>query len=101
MGKSAQARRASHLSHPRPRDRGLTSPAELRANKIAKWVRDTVKLDPHVDPNHGWRHTWKTGALGADIEERLRDAVTGHRVASVGRKYEAPSLAMLARAMKR
>ena len=76
-----------------------TPPAEMRGQKVAKWVRAAVALDPDVDPNHGWRHTWKTRALGAGIEERLRDAVTGHKVASVGRKYEAPTLVMLAKAM--
>jgi integrase len=64
-------------------------------------MRKTVRLDPGVDPNHGWRHTWKTRALGAGIEERLRDAITGHRVASVGRRYETPTLMMLANAMDR
>ncbi|MGW9822190.1 integrase [Methylorubrum extorquens] len=78
-----------------------TSPAEQQAKAVAKWVRATVKLDPGVDPNHGWRHTFKTRALGAGIEERLRDAITGHRVASVGRRYETPSLSMLSRAIER
>jgi len=43
-----------------------------------------------VDPNHGWRHTWRTVALGAGIEERIRDAITGHSVTKVGRfpRYE-------------
>ncbi|MGU3408068.1 tyrosine-type recombinase/integrase [Methylobacterium brachiatum] len=82
-------------------ERSLTSPGELRGHKVGKWVRATVRLDPGVDPNHGWRHTWKTRALGAGIEERLRDAITGHRVASVGRRYETPTLAMLAGAMNR
>lgn len=77
-----------------------TPPAEMRGHKVAKWVRVEVNLDPAVDPNHGWRHTWKTRALGAGIEERLRDAITGHRVTSVGRKYEAPSLTMLAKAVE-
>lgn len=82
-------------------NRSSTSPAELQGHKVGKWVRETVKLDPGVDPNHGWRHTWKTRALGAGIEERLRDAITGHRVASVGRRYETPTLAMLTDAMSR
>ncbi|MGU3326927.1 DUF6538 domain-containing protein [Methylobacterium mesophilicum] len=77
------------------------TPAELRSRSVAEWVRETVKLDPGVDPNHGWRHTWKTRALGVGIEERLRDAITGHRVESVGRRYETPTLAMLADAMSR
>lgn len=85
----------------RHRKNAETSPAEQQTKALAKWVRETVQLDPRVDPNHGWRHTWKTRALGAGIEERLRDAITGHRVASVGRRYETPSLAMLATAMKR
>ena len=79
----------------------LTPPGELRGHKVGKWVRDNVKLDPNVDPNHGWRHTWKTRALGAGIEERIRDAITGHRVTSVGRRYETPTLKMLANAMDR
>jgi integrase len=79
--------------------RSLTSPGEMRGHKVGKWVRETVKLDPGVDPNHGWRHTWKTRALGAGIEERLRDAITGHRVTSVGRRYETPTMRMLADAM--
>lgn len=78
-----------------------TSPAEQQAKAVAKWVRETVSLDAGVDPNHGWRHTFKTRALGAGIEERIRDAITGHRVASVGRRYETPSLLMLSRAMER
>ncbi|QDI83730.1 hypothetical protein E8E01_18365 [Methylorubrum populi] len=77
-----------------------TSPAELRGHKAGKWVRLKVKLDPGVDPNHGWRHTWKTRALAAGIEERLRDAITGHRVASVGRRYGTPSLSMQTATMK-
>lgn len=77
-----------------------TSPAEQQTKKISQWLRTTVQLDPGVDPNHGWRHTWKTRALAAGIEERLRDAITGHRVASVGRRYETPSLSMLTAAMK-
>lgn len=62
---------------------------------------ETVKLDPAIDPNHGRRHTWKTRTLGAGIEERLWDAITGHRVASVGRRYETPTLLMLADARDR
>lgn len=76
-----------------------THPAEMQGRSLGRWIRRTVKLDPAVDPNHGWRHTWKTRALGAGIEERLRDAITGHSVGSVGRRYETPTLKMLADAM--
>jgi integrase len=76
------------------------TPAEVRAQQLAAWVREAADLkDPNVDPNHGWRHTWKTIALGAGIEERIRDAVTGHRVMPVGRRYETPPIPMLADAL--
>ena len=87
---------------PKRRRQGSVAPqAEIQGRQVGKWVRETVSLDPGVDPNHGWRHTWKTRALGAGIEERLRDAITGHRVASVGRRYETPTHMMLADAMGR
>ncbi|WP_449411906.1 DUF6538 domain-containing protein [Methylobacterium komagatae] len=77
-----------------------THPSEIQGRSLGRWIRRTVKLDPAVDPNHGWRHTWKTRALGAGIEERLRDAITGHSVGTVGRRYETPTLMMLADAME-
>jgi len=78
-----------------------TQPSEIQGRSLGRWIRRTVKLDAGVDPNHGWRHTWKTRALGAGIEERLRDAITGHSVSTVGRRYETPTLTMLADAMGR
>lgn len=78
-----------------------TDPAEIRSRKVAQWVRDTVSLDKSLQPDHGWRHTWKTRALGAGIEEKIRDAITGHSVKSVARGYEHPPVTMLAEAMQR
>lgn len=78
-----------------------TTPSELQGHKLGRWLRVAVNLDPGVHPNHGWRHTWKTRALGAGIEERLRDAITGHSVGTVGRRYETPTLRMLADAMSK
>lgn len=62
-------------------------------------MRETAKLDPGIGPNHGWRHTFRILALEAGIEESLRDAITGHRITSVGRRYETPTLRMLADTM--
>ncbi|MBO1906154.1 tyrosine-type recombinase/integrase [Microvirga sp. 3-52] len=84
----------------RHREGAQTNPAEIRAQQLAIWVREATGLkDRDVDPQHGWRHSWKTIALGAGIEERIRDAITGHKVTSVGRKYEAPPITMLAGAL--
>jgi len=86
----------------RHRKGAQTNPAEIRAQQLAIWVRETAGIrDKDVDPNHAWRHSWKTRALGAGIEERIRDAITGHRVTSVGRAYESPPITMLAEALMR
>jgi integrase len=77
-----------------------TDPAEIRAQQLAIWVREATGLkDRDVDPQHGWRHSFKTIALGAGIDERIRDAITGHKVTSVGRRYETPPVAMVAEAL--
>jgi integrase len=49
-----------------------TPQAEQRAIKLAEWVRRETGLDKTVDPNHGWRHTFKTKALEVGIPERIR-----------------------------
>jgi integrase len=84
----------------RHRTEAQTDPAEIRAQQLAIWVRETAGLkDRDVDPQHGWRHSFKTIALGVGIEDRIRDALTGHKVTSVGRKYETPPVPMLAAAI--
>jgi integrase len=75
-----------------------SAPSELRAQNIARWVRKVAKLDPEVDPNHGWRHTFKSRALGK-MEQRVSDAITGHGPGSVARRYETPTVAQMAEAL--
>jgi len=77
-----------------------TPPAEIRSRKMAEWLRKAVPwLDMALQPDHAWRHTWKSRALEAGIEERLRDAICGHSPGSVGRGYEHPSPKALGAAM--
>jgi integrase len=78
-----------------------TPQAEQRAIKIAEWVRKETGLDKAVDPNHGWRHTFKTKALEVGIPERISDAITGHSIGSVARSYETPTVAMKAEALSK
>jgi len=77
------------------------SPAGVRAQAVAEWVRRVTNLDRNVDPNHGWRHTWKNHALAAGIDVRLRDAIAGHGKQSVARDYEEPTVPMKAEALAR
>lgn len=75
--------------------------SEVRASGVATFIRAKATLRENVDPNHGWRGTWKSIAASFGIEERYRDAITGHTPGSVGRKYERPTTAELAKAMKK
>ncbi len=82
-----------------------SSPAQIRAHKIAEWVRkDIGVVRSEVSPNHGWRHTWKTRAMEAGILENVSDAITGHSLRAKGAArsvYEHPSRKMLAEAMRK
>lgn len=82
-----------------------SSPAQIRAHKIAEWIRKEIGVDrAEVSPNHGWRHTWKTRAMEAGILENVSDAITGHSLRAKGAArsvYEHPSRKMLAEAMRK
>lgn len=77
-----------------------TPPWEIRSRKLAAWVRGKAKLDAAVDPNHGWRHTFKTIACSR-MDDRIRDEIVGHAPGSVPRNYERPSIRMRAEALSK
>lgn len=56
--------------------------------RLARWVREGVGItDPNIQPNHAWRHLFKTLSAEAGIEERVADAIQGHAPQRTGRKY--------------
>ncbi len=56
--------------------------------KISDWVRDTAGVtDRRVQPNHGWRHRFKTVARDVDIAQRYMDALQGHEDGSASAHY--------------
>lgn len=57
--------------------------------------------DPHISPNHAWRHTFKQRADRAGITERMSDYITGHAHKSEGAGYGAPTTDDMAAALKR
>jgi len=79
--------------------RRITRPgiANRYYKKVGERLRDWIRLevgitDLNVQPNHGWRHTFKTRAIDAGIPERIADAIQGHAPRSVGQSYGAVSL---------
>ncbi|MER8645081.1 DUF6538 domain-containing protein [Mesorhizobium sp. M1252] len=68
--------------------RAGSSRAGYARGKASEWVRDTVKItDKRVQPNHGWRHRFKTIARDVGIEQRYMDAIQGHTDGSASASY--------------
>lgn len=48
-------------------------------DKIALWVRDNVGItDDRIQPNHAWRHRFRTLGLNSDIAVEYLSAIQGH-----------------------
>jgi integrase len=69
--------------------------------RLAEWVRGLGISDPDVQPNHGWRHSFKQIGHRNGITERILDAIVGHTPLNVGRGYGTPTLSDMAAALKK
>jgi integrase len=92
-----------HAGNDTGRGRG---PAVYARDKLAKWVRSLSSrcpslADKGVQPNHGWRHTFRTRAFRAGIEKRMRDEICGHSSGTVADGYEHPSVEDMAEALRK
>ena len=54
---------------------------------LATWVRELGVSDPAVQPNHGWRHRFKTLARRHGIDAEIRDVIQGHVPRTEGEAY--------------
>jgi integrase len=68
--------------HLKPFRGAEADPVERAQNagaKVGEWVRKVVGIkDPLVQPNHAWRHRFKTVAREIGIDQEIRDAIQGH-----------------------
>ena len=59
--------------------RGDSNQAAGVRGKIGDWVRDVAGIvDRQVQPNHAWRHRFKTLARELEIQTDTSDCITGH-----------------------
>ncbi len=65
--------------------------AQSRSEDMAEWVRKIGVTDPNVQPNHGWRHTFKRIAREPEVamNPEVRDYLQGHVPRTEGEKYGA------------
>lgn len=61
--------------------------SKMRSSDLGVWVRTLGVDDPNVQPNHGWRHRFKTQARILGIPEELADRIQGHAPRHQGGKY--------------
>lgn len=64
-------------------------------NRLAEFGRTFVS-DPHVAPNHGWRHRFKTIGMEAGIPPRILDAIQGQAARTVADTYGEVTLRTMA-----
>jgi len=76
-------------------------PAVRARERLAEWVRKLGVTDPGIQPNHAWRHAFRTRASRAGIEKRIRDEICGHAPGTVADRYEHPTVEDMAEALKR
>ncbi|MGO8297950.1 DUF6538 domain-containing protein [Rhizobium ruizarguesonis] len=72
------------------RDPNSTHPQHKKVGeKLCKWIRsEEVGLtDDRLQPNHAWRHTFKTLARSAGMDVGARDYMQGHIPATEGEGY--------------
>ena len=55
--------------------------------RLAKWVRSVGVNDPLVQPNHGWRHRFKTQSRRCRMDPEVRDYIQGHKPRTEGEDY--------------
>ncbi|MEO7656536.1 MAG: hypothetical protein ABIS25_04265 [Sphingomicrobium sp.] len=57
--------------------------------RLAQWVRKEVGIvDPAIQPNHAWRHLFKTIGYSVGMEERVADAIQGHTSTLIVRPFQ-------------
>lgn len=62
---------------------------------IALWVRSLGVTDPEVQPNHGWRHRFKTIARRVGMDAEVRDVIQGHAPRTEGEAYGDTEISVL------
>lgn len=55
--------------------------------RLAQWVRKIGVNDPAIQPNHAWRHTFKSLDRRYGLHPDAADAITGHAPSTEGRRY--------------
>ncbi|MET4635621.1 DUF6538 domain-containing protein [Kaistia defluvii] len=67
-------------------DGDVLGPLQGVKNRLGEFVREVVD-DPRVQPNHGWRHRFKSVCRDMGVDPGVRDAIQGHAARTVADEY--------------
>lgn len=89
---------------PTRRREGAKKPqAKIVAKNVAAWVHklgiEVGRKEHRKDPNHAWRHLFKTLGREAGIQDSVLDAITGNAPPTVGQAYGETWLTTAARSV--
>ena len=75
--------------------------ATVISGKVRQWVREDAGItDPRLQPNHGWRHRFKTLCRDVGIDLEVRNAVQGHGDKTAASDYGEVQIKAMRRAME-
>jgi integrase len=75
------------LFYPPMKGKRTVSPAKTVAGRISNWLQKEKLIPEEVQPNHGWRHAFKTTGREVEIDSRILDAISGHAARTAGEDY--------------
>lgn len=67
--------------------KNLLSGARTVSGRLSEWLGDLGIVPEGVQPNHGWRHRFKTLGRELDYSDRVVDAICGHAGRTAGDSY--------------
>lgn len=70
-----------------PLRKSATHPSKAVAGRISQWLQASALVPDTVQPNHAWRHRFKTVGREAGIDGRILDAIQGHAARTAGDDY--------------
>lgn len=78
-----------------------TVKASRISSQLAEWLRKSGAIpDALEQPNHAWRHRFKTKARELEIDSRVIDAIQGHAGRTAGDDYGDVTMAAKTRAIE-
>lgn len=65
----------------------LKKGARITSGRISEWLNEADLVPAEVQPNHGWRHRFKTQGHELGLSSRVVDAIQGHAGKTAGDGY--------------